>query len=207
MEPAVDATAGGPCPACGARLVADIAFPENLSLVGLDERDGSGPPASPPQAPPPAAAPEASPIRHPIEVDLVGARVTPLKLRFAPPSIPLAPIALEPEAPKPPPPPAPRKPRQLGPWIALLLIAMAAGGIVLFLRMKPRSTDHPARAGIAIRITSRHVVDVEIDGRKAGKTPMTLNLAKSTKLIIISGGGTLRQIAPDHDQTVELGTD
>ena len=64
---------------------------------------------------------------------------------------------------------------------------------------------------VGIHIVAPSPVQVRVDGTRAGKTPMTLNHKRTTRPLVISADGSgapvMRQIVPDHDQTVDLDPD
>ncbi len=64
---------------------------------------------------------------------------------------------------------------------------------------------------VGIHIVAPSPVPVRVNGARAGKTPMTLSYKRSTRPLVISADGSgapvMRQIVPDHDQTVDLDPD
>ncbi len=61
---------------------------------------------------------------------------------------------------------------------------------------------------VSIEVRATPAVSVTFDGHKAGRTPLTLHIQKSTREVIlggvVEGHPVTRTIVPDRDQTVEL---
>jgi serine/threonine protein kinase len=77
----------------------------------------------------------------------------------------------------------------------------------------PRPPDEPAppppdpagdARGVTIRIVGPSGTAITIDGSPVGKVPIKLSRKKGTKPILIEGPGIVRQVVPDHSQTVDL---
>jgi hypothetical protein len=177
---------------------ADIAFPDMIgrSLVSLDDRE-----ATPLATTPTIQAPKPTPLKLRFDGPEPASFAPPtkepsLQLEIAKPAA--APIASAV--------PAARSRRNRGTSglvPALVAVALAIGGVFTFLHFRGKPAAHGG-AGIEITITGKGGVDVEIDGHRAGKTPLTLKMAKGNQLMVISGGGVMRQITTDHDQVVDL---
>ena len=104
--------------------------------------------------------------------------------------------------------PAPVR-RGSSPLLGVLAIALVAGGVGAYYKLRDQpAASHPAKdlsKGVEIVITSSEPVVVEIDGHKAGKTPLRLTRARGDRPILITApGGTPVQVVPDHDQTIDL---
>jgi len=109
-----------------------------------------------------------------------------------------------------PPPPPPRKPIG-GIVVAVALVAAVAAAIIGIVKYPRTPAPVPiggSGTGISIRIVAHDPTDVLIDGRAAGKTPLTLRRPRATQPMIITTAGTAagaaQQIIPDHDQVVDL---
>jgi hypothetical protein len=57
---------------------------------------------------------------------------------------------------------------------------------------------------VTIRIIGIAGTPIKIDGASAGKLPIKLSRKKGTKPILIEAPGVVRQVVPDHSQTVDL---
>lgn len=85
---------------------------------------------------------------------------------------------------------------------AILAILAVATAVFFFVtHKKPPPAPH---AGISIRITAPEPTAVTIDGHAAGKTPITLQRARSTRPILIAGPRASTQVIPDHDQVIDI---
>jgi hypothetical protein len=95
----------------------------------------------------------------------------------------------------------------------LLVGAGAAAVVVLARRAAPREAA-PARqlpggaATVEISIRSTPPAEVAIDGRRAGRTPLTLELRRDTHPVVIEatldGKPQLRSVVPDRDQVIRF---
>jgi hypothetical protein len=99
-----------------------------------------------------------------------------------------------------------RPPRLIaGTIVALLLIGLVAVGIVVIVqRDHPRSpTNLP---GVSIYIRAVGSVEVTIDGKRAGTTPLTYTAPRSSTPIVIEAPsiGAVEQVVPDRDRDVFL---
>ena len=91
----------------------------------------------------------------------------------------------------------------------LLALALVAGGAGAYYKLRDKPAARPPvkglDKGVEIVITSSDPVVVEIDGHKAGKTPLRLSRAKGDRpMLITAPGGTPVQVVPDHDQVIDL---
>ena len=107
----------------------------------------------------------------------------------------------------------PRGPKRwkLGVTLAILVVVagLVTAGVILqrhheddsFTEVVPRP-----QGMVGIQIRANPAAQIRIDGHKAGKTPMTLHMHKSTKPVRIEAdiGGTTQTklIVPDQDQDV-----
>jgi serine/threonine-protein kinase len=92
----------------------------------------------------------------------------------------------------------------IGVGVALLVMAAVVVGVVLVIKYRAPAKPRIPGGGVAIQIVAPHRVEVAIDGHTEGKTPLTLELAKSTTPIVITAPGIAKQVIPDRDQTVDL---
>jgi serine/threonine protein kinase len=91
-------------------------------------------------------------------------------------------------------------------FLTALLIAGAAGAYYMTSRPKP-SVPSPVpadRGGVSIRLVGPPGTPITIDGKPAGKLPLSLKRSPSKRLMLIEGRGIVKQIVPDHSQTVDL---
>ena len=93
-------------------------------------------------------------------------------------------------------------------WVALgvIVAGVIAAGVVVQLHAKqPRSRALPATEGtVGIEIRANPPAQIRIDGNKAGKTPLTLHVRKSTTPVQIDNGKQTKTVIPDHDQLVDF---
>jgi hypothetical protein len=87
--------------------------------------------------------------------------------------------------------------------LAIALIAAVAVAAAVIALRPPSAAPRPA-GGVSIRIIAREPTEVTIDGRAAGKTPLTLQRPPGTAPVLIGAPGTARQVIPDRDQTIDV---
>ena len=153
----------------------------------------------------------------------------PPSAAFAPPSAKATELAVDPEwereraarvaAASPPPakqapPPAP----VLAKVAAVVVVAGAAIGLAWWYTAKKPASEPPARAAdrsvpatpgsISLKIHAASTLAITFDGHAVGETPLTIQVPKSAKSILVqarSDGRLLtKQVVLDHDQTVEF---
>lgn len=93
-------------------------------------------------------------------------------------------------------------------WIAIgvIVAGIVAAGVVIQLHAKkpasPVTRDTGGTVGIEIRANPAAMI--RIDGHKAGKTPLTVHVQKSTTPVQIDNGHQIKTVVPDHDQLVDF---
>jgi PEGA domain-containing protein len=105
----------------------------------------------------------------------------------------------------------PRKPRGKL-WLVTLIVLVVGGvitaGVIVQMQAKPTapSTLPRTEGTVGIQIRANPAAMIRIDGHKAGKTPMTVHMQKSTRQVRIEAdmGGRVQTklIVPDQDQDV-----
>jgi hypothetical protein len=88
--------------------------------------------------------------------------------------------------------------------VSLVLLVMVGVFIVMVLQRQPTAKGTELPDGIELTITSPKPVAVTIDGAKAGRTPLSLKLKGSTRVLKIEGNGVVKEIRADRDQVVNL---
>ncbi len=92
-----------------------------------------------------------------------------------------------------------------GLMVALLFAGLIGVGFYVFYTYKRNHDNQIGGGGITIVITAEVKHEVQIDGHKAGITPLRLQMAKSNKVVMITAEGLApQQVVADHDQTVRL---
>lgn len=102
--------------------------------------------------------------------------------------------------------PARRSMRWLWIVIGVIVAGVVAAGVVVQLHAKkPQARSLPDTEGtVGIEIRANPPAAIRIDGHKAGKTPLTLHVRKSTTPVQISNGRQTKSVIPDHDQLVDF---
>lgn len=201
LAPPAGTAASAPCARCGTPLVGADPFsdpfsdpftsPASLDLVGLDERADAPALPAPRTVEPPAAPATGFPmsVADFAPQDHIALEVDPAWTAGR--------VAKQAVARQPP----PRPPRRIaGVVVALLLIAGVTAGVVVIMQRAPAMQS----ATITVKVTGRRGTEVLVDGRLTGSLPLSLELPRSTRTVLVTAGGVTRQIVPDHDQTVDL---
>ncbi|MBA2543506.1 MAG: protein kinase, partial [Deltaproteobacteria bacterium] len=105
------------------------------------------------------------------------------------------------------PPPVVNKKSKAPALLALLLVFGGLGGAYWywFHDRTSKVEKRLAGPGITITIEADGAREIVIDGKPAGKTPLRVQVPKSTKPITIGGKGlVMTKVVPDRDQTIEL---
>jgi len=100
------------------------------------------------------------------------------------------------------PPPAPKGKGTL--VVAIALLAMVGVFIVMILQRQPSAKGTALPDGIELTITAPRPTLVTIDGVKAGKTPLSIRIKGSSRVVKIEGNGVLKEVTADRDQVVNL---
>jgi len=107
-----------------------------------------------------------------------------------------------------------KKPKQrwkLGVTLAILVVVAGVITAGVIVQHRSKRDDYTATVPrpegmVGIQIRSNPTAQIRIDGNKAGKTPLTVHMHKSTKQVRIDAvmGGTTQTkfVVPDQDQDV-----
>jgi hypothetical protein len=96
-------------------------------------------------------------------------------------------------------------------WIWAVIGVVVAGviavGVVVQMHAKPKDNygtlpETPGKVRIEIRANPKAMI--KIDGKKAGATPLSLYVTKSTTPVQIDNGKQIKSVIPDHDQLVDF---
>jgi len=101
--------------------------------------------------------------------------------------------------------PPPRPPRGKGMLVvAIALLVMVGVFVVMLLQRQPAAQGAELPNGIELTIQAPRPTMVTIDGVKSGKTPLSIKLKGSNRVLKIQGNGVLKEIKADRDQVVNL---
>jgi hypothetical protein len=102
-------------------------------------------------------------------------------------------------------------PKRSNTWIWVLIGVVVAGvvaaGVVVQMKAKPAHTSaaQPATEGkVRFEIRANPPAMITIDGKRAGKTPLSLYVSKGTAPIGISNGRQTKAVIPDQDQLIDF---
>jgi len=99
----------------------------------------------------------------------------------------------------------PPKPRGKGSLVvAIALLVMVGVFVVMLLQRQPTAQGTEIPDGIELTITAPKPTAFTIDGVKSGKTPMSIRLKGSNRVVRIEGGGAIKEVRADRDQVVNL---
>jgi Protein kinase domain len=101
------------------------------------------------------------------------------------------------------------KPRRRmgGVLAALAVIAVVVAGVIyVATRPAPPPEQHvvPAPHTVSITVRALGPTKVLMDGQPIGSTPLTIDVPKSKRMIVITVDTAVRQITPDRDQVVDF---
>jgi hypothetical protein len=106
----------------------------------------------------------------------------------------------------------PKKQRwKLGVTLAILVVVAGVITAGVIVQHRSQRDDYTAAVPrpegmVGIQIRSNPAAQIRVDGNKAGKTPLTLHMRKSTKQVridaVIGGTTQTKLIVPDQDQDV-----
>ncbi len=88
--------------------------------------------------------------------------------------------------------------------VAIALLVMVGVFIVMILQRQPSAKGAELPDGVELTITAPRPALVTIDGAKAGKTPLSIKLKGSNRVLRIEGNGVTKEIRADRDQVVNL---
>ena len=100
--------------------------------------------------------------------------------------------------------PPPKKKGSASLVLSLVLLVMVGVFIVMVMQRQPTAKGSQLPDGIELTITSPRPVVVTIDGARAGKTPISIKLKGSSRVVKIEGNGVVKEITADRDQVVNL---
>lgn len=100
----------------------------------------------------------------------------------------------------------PPKPRGKGGMlvVAIALVVMVGVFVVMLLQRQPSAQGAEVPDGIELTITAPKPTAFTIDGVKSGKTPMSIKLKGSNRVLKIEGNGVIKEVRADRDQVVNL---
>jgi hypothetical protein len=104
--------------------------------------------------------------------------------------------------------PSPARASSVWPLVVLVVVAgLGAGAYYMFGRdatPKPPAKVVAPDRGVTIRIIGADGTPVTIDGKPAGKTPLSLQRRPGKKALVIGAKGSTWQVVPDRDQTIDV---
>ncbi len=93
----------------------------------------------------------------------------------------------------------------------VILLLVAGGGVGVWWwqthKAKPPPVAEvlpPAKNTVAIHIIASPPIEVTLDGKRAGKTPFTIDHARTTQPIVIGNGTRFVEVVPDRDREVDV---
>ena len=88
--------------------------------------------------------------------------------------------------------------------VAIALLAMVGVFVVMLLQRQPSAQGTELPDGIELTITAPRPTLVTIDGVRSGKTPLSIKIKGSSRVLKIEGNGVTKEIRADRDQVVNL---
>jgi hypothetical protein len=101
------------------------------------------------------------------------------------------------------PPPSAKK-KAGGLLLGLVMLVMVGVIIAMIMQRQPTAKGTELPDGIEITITAPRPTQVRIDGVPSGKTPVSIRLNASKRVLKVEGNGVTKEIRADRDQTVDL---
>ena len=103
----------------------------------------------------------------------------------------------------------PKKKSLAGLWLALgvVVAGIVAAGVVVQMKAKPvhtSSAEPPTEGKVRFEIRANPPAMISIEGKRVGKTPLSVYVAKGTSPIGISNGRQTKAVIPDHDQQIDF---
>jgi hypothetical protein len=90
--------------------------------------------------------------------------------------------------------------------IGVVVAGVVAAGVAVQMKAKPAhtSTTQSTEGKVRFEIRANPPAMISIEGKRVGKTPLSVYVAKGTSPIGISNGRQTKAVIPDHDQQIDF---